>query len=135
MSFFDFFRKKKPARKPAFTGKKTFSPAAYPSFEKRRSRGAEAGIAERSPADADAFLDGAYATVVSSMIHGAQYYAEQSMMHVDFKDGGFDEVSSISPAEAKAFITAPSHGVWYWDHVLVRGKGNQGKTKKPVKHG
>ncbi len=51
------------------------------------------------------------------------------------KDGTVWTVENFTTADALSYLAAPSRGIWYWDHVRVRGKGNAKKTQKPFRYG
>jgi hypothetical protein len=78
------------------------------------------------------FLGGEWQTVKSSVHAAAHYNGQERTLDVNFRAGGGITVHDYSEAEAIAYITAPSHGVYMWDHWLVRGRGNQGKTRKKI---
>jgi hypothetical protein len=110
--------------------------------QQRRERGRLAGpeeLADRPPPavmdqQVQEFLRGTWLTLVSSFVSGAQYSWQKWEMTVRFfNTGNTAVISNVAPYEAEDFIRAPSHGIWIWDHVLVRGKGNKGKTQKPVR--
>lgn len=82
----------------------------------------------------DQFLQyGEWVPVVSSWIEAARYDLDRLEMSLRFNSGKAVVVESVSWSEAREFIIAPSHGAWTWDHILVRGKGNKGRTQKPVR--
>jgi hypothetical protein len=80
------------------------------------------------------FLSGEWMALRSSWQTAARYDRVGRTLYVNFHGGGADIVHPISEEEAISYLKAPSHGVWYWNNVLVRGRGNQGKTQKKVIH-
>lgn len=76
---------------------------------------------------------GAILTVNSSNMDSAQFIRSKNQMIVKFLGGNkFYRVQGVSEQEAIDFVQAESKSGWYWDRILVRGKGNKGKTKKLV---
>jgi hypothetical protein len=69
--------------------------------------------------------------VHSTFIMMAQYFPDRNLMYFTFQDGGEGSFGNFSAKEAEEFLYAISKGIWVWDHCLVRGEGNQGKTQKP----
>ena len=69
--------------------------------------------------------------VISSNIAWAQYMPDFDALEIGFLNGSVYRVGSFSPAEAAGFYDAPSRGIWYWEHVRVRGPGNGHLTRKP----
>jgi hypothetical protein len=77
------------------------------------------------------FLEGEPIGLSSEMgIVSARWVPDSERLEVSFNTGKGKWYSPVAWYEAQDFITARSKGVWLWDHVLVRGKGNKGKTKK-----
>jgi hypothetical protein len=73
---------------------------------------------------------------VSSTHHKKSLYdANGQRMAFEFKDGTVCTVGDISVYEAERYYLAASKGVWYWDVIRVRGKGNSRKTRKPFAYG
>lgn len=77
--------------------------------------------------EVSAFLRGGHLLVVnSSWIAAAQYYPGSNKMMMVFLDRfGTPKSASmygnISPREALSFAQAGSKGIWWWDHIGVRG--------------
>ncbi len=89
-----------------------------------------AGVHLVSESDLDAFLYHKSWLPCPSWITAARYDESEHSLTWEFQGGGYVVVLGVSRGEAHSFATAPSKGVWAWDHVLVRGKGNQGRTQK-----
>jgi len=80
------------------------------------------------------FLTGDLAQfVTSSWLSYIRYLPDEEELEVGFLDGAAVIVSEIDHHMAFSIARAYSKGRWYWDHVLVRGKGNKGKTQRPVR--
>jgi len=90
-------------------------------------------LAVETPQDEiDAFVHfGAWLQVQSSNIKEIQYNPDASQLTVAFLNGYVYHVDDFSIREAESLARAPSKGIWYWDHVRVRGKGNFWATRKP----
>ncbi len=94
-------------------------------------------------ADADGYSDAAQSFVntqawhpCASTHHRAAWYDRGRWeMHFEFHDGKVYTVEDLSPTDAVAYHNAPSKGIWYWDNIRVRGKGNFYKTRKPYRRG
>lgn len=82
----------------------------------------------------DFFYNGEWVTLVSSWIQAAKYDREKLELSLIFlRTGDGVVVSDVTWAEATEFVRAESHGTEAWNIFLVRGKGNKGKTTKPVR--
>ncbi len=65
----------------------------------------------------------------------AMYNADREQLYVEFKSGEIYTIEEVGIGAATTYWAAPRKGIWYWDHVRVRGKGNAGKTQKPYHKG
>lgn len=85
----------------------------------------------------DFFYYGETVTLRSSWLETAAYDREKLELTLTFSDPQTSPrgvvVSDVSWSEALDFIQSPSFGVWVWENILVRGEGNRGKTRKPVR--
>jgi KTSC domain len=76
--------------------------------------------------EVDAFLDaGEPLFVQSSTIAMAQYHVADEKLMIEFLSGEAWLYSPVSRALAESFANAPSKGTWLFDHIRVRGEGNQ----------
>lgn len=79
-----------------------------------------------------AFLEGEVIPVTSSMgMVSARWDPDGEELEILFNSGKGKAYAGVPWYTAQDFITAGSKGTWMWNNVLVRGKGNKGKTKKP----
>lgn len=66
-------------------------------------------------------LSGEWFSLVSSCAESARYDFDSEQLSIEYRDGEKWTYGNVSEAEARAFYTAPSHGVWIWDNIRVRG--------------
>jgi KTSC domain len=72
--------------------------------------------------DLDGFLHwGQEVAVSSSNVSSARYHRDTLSLVITYLSGDTWVYDPVSPAEAEAFLLAPSKGRWLWDHVKVRG--------------
>lgn len=84
----------------------------------------------------DFLWHGAPLFVYSSNVGFCQYYPETEKMQIEYLAKGNKPArkylySSVTHAEALDFAQAQSKGIWVWDHIRVRGKGNAHLSRKP----
>ena len=84
-----------------------------------------------SKESAEGFLNGEVLFVHSTNVAAGQYFPEAEKLMLEFNNGSAYMYSNISINEAWDFLFAMSKGVWCWDVLRVRGKGNAKKFKKP----
>lgn len=113
-----------------------------PTAADLRKLGEELGGEELEQGDADRFVAGQLVLFLdeSSWLRYAKYYPEAQELEVGLIAGGPDGVncqgmvaSAVGRELAVLFARARSKGTWWWDYVFVRGKGNKGKTQRPVR--
>jgi hypothetical protein len=68
-------------------------------------------------------------------IKEAMYLGDKEMLALKFKSGEIATYENVTIAEALAYFQAPSKGKFQWNFLLVRGKGNKGKSQKPWHYG
>lgn len=62
----------------------------------------------------------------STNVGAARYYKDKKLLLIEYlnKSGGFSGAylfEDVNESEAFGLVTAPSKGVWCWDHLRVRG--------------
>ena len=67
------------------------------------------------------FLDGELVFVRSSNVVAAQWNEAAGTLMIEFKKGVAWVYAPVDRREARAFIEAPSHGIWVWDNLKKRG--------------
>lgn len=70
---------------------------------------------------ANDFLDGELVFVRSSNLVAAQWDEAAGTLMIEFKKGVVWVYAPVNRHEARAFIEAPSHGIWVWDNLKKRG--------------
>jgi hypothetical protein len=68
--------------------------------------------------------------VSSSNVLWLRYYQDRDVLLIGFRNNSAYAYSGVTAGEAASLLFAPSKGIWIWDHIRVRGKGNSRRTRK-----